>query len=90
MLQNVYVLSHIKVKVFLFTGPCDPLSWWGQSLQSQPISAYAFPGPCNYFPTPSTVLPSCSTPLGQSFQRGIIRPVAKLSQKHQQLWDAQV
>lgn len=85
-----YVVSHIKVKVSYFTGPCDPLSWWGQSQQTQAISTYAFPGSYNYFPTPTLVMPSCSTSLGQSFIRGIIKPPVKLSQKHQQLWDAQV
>ncbi|KAH0995966.1 hypothetical protein GBA52_019830 [Prunus armeniaca] len=71
-----------------FPGPCDP-SWWGQGQgQAQhPLCTYAFPG--GYFTSAPALPPSCTTPLGQSFQKGIIRPPTKLSQKHQQLWDAQ-
>lgn len=69
------------------TGPCDPLSWWSQA-QAQPPCTYAFPG--GYFSSPPASLSSCSTAIGQIFQKGIIRPPANLSQKHQQLWDAQV
>ncbi|KAH7520362.1 uncharacterized protein LOC107424980 [Ziziphus jujuba] len=72
-----------------FPGPCDPLCWWSQAQQSQPICTYAFPGAYNYFPTPPIMVPSCSASLGHSSQRGIIKPPAKLSQKHQLLWDAQ-
>ncbi|KAG5241071.1 Cys-Gly metallodipeptidase DUG [Salix suchowensis] len=35
-------------------------------------------------------MPGSATSLLQSFQRGIIRTPGKLSQKHQQLWDAQL
>ncbi|XP_062120285.1 uncharacterized protein LOC133834625 [Humulus lupulus] len=72
-------------------GACDPLSLWsqGQAQQSQPLCTYAFPGTYNYFSTPPSVLPSSSTSPGQAIQRGLIRPTAKLSQKHQILWDAQ-
>ncbi|KAK9949250.1 hypothetical protein M0R45_004783 [Rubus argutus] len=68
-------------------GPCDPLSWWSQAQAQQPLCTYAFPG--GYFSSPPASLPSCSTAIGQIFQKGSIRPPANLSQKHQQLWDAQ-
>ncbi|PON92137.1 hypothetical protein TorRG33x02_119560 [Trema orientale] len=70
-------------------GPCDPLSLWGQAQQPQPPCTYAFPGTCNYFSSTPSITPSSSASSGQFFQRGIIRPPIKLSQKHQQLWDAQ-
>ncbi|KAF4351827.1 hypothetical protein F8388_005105 [Cannabis sativa] len=76
-------------------GPCDPLSLWGQgqgqgqAQQSQPLCTYAFPGTYNYFPSPPSVMLNSSTSTGQVIQRGVIKTTAKLSQKHQQLWDAQ-
>ncbi|XP_059439469.1 uncharacterized protein LOC132172054 [Corylus avellana] len=73
-----------------FPGPWDHSSWWGQAQQSQSPSTYAFPGACGFFSLQPPPMPSCAASLGQQFfQRGIIRPPAKLSQKHQQLWDAQ-
>ncbi|KAK0605727.1 hypothetical protein LWI29_030089 [Acer saccharum] len=72
-----------------FPGPWDSSSWYAQSQQLQPSSMYTLPGGNGYFsPVPPT-LPGCSASVGQSCQRGIIRPMVKLSQKHQQLWEAQ-
>lgn len=72
-----------------FPGPWDHSSWWGQTQQSQPPCSYSFPGAYGFFSLQSPPMPSCTSSLGQFFQRGMIRPPAKLSQKHQQLWDAQ-
>ncbi|KAL5755180.1 hypothetical protein ACOSP7_023400 [Xanthoceras sorbifolium] len=72
-----------------FPGPWDPSPWYAQSQQLQPSSMYTFPGGYGYFSPVPPLLPGCSASLGQSFQRGIIRPTVKLSQKHQQLWEAQ-
>ena len=83
-------LSYIYFKIeALFAGPWDPSSWLGQIQQLQPPYAYNFPGSLNYCSTTPTV-PNCLTSVEHSFQRGIIRPPGKLSQKHQQLWEAQV
>ncbi|KAI4315117.1 hypothetical protein L6164_027963 [Bauhinia variegata] len=71
-----------------FPGPWDPSSWLGQIYQSQSPYAYSFPGPLSYTSaTPG--MHGCLPSVEHSFQRGIIRPPAKLSQKHQQLWEAQ-
>ncbi|XP_062005385.1 uncharacterized protein LOC133722515 [Rosa rugosa] len=70
-----------------FPGSCDSLSWWNQAQAPQPLCTYAFPGGC--ISSPPASLPSCSATLGQTFEKGIIRPPAKLSKKHQQLWDVQ-
>ncbi|XP_004289381.1 PREDICTED: uncharacterized protein LOC101304044 [Fragaria vesca subsp. vesca] len=67
-----------------FPGTCDSSSWWNQAQAPQHLCTYAFPGS-----SPPASLPSCSTALGQAVGKGIIRPPAKLSNKHQQLWDAQ-
>jgi len=80
----------MKEAIFLVTGPWDHSSWWGQAQQSQSPCTYAFPGAYGSFSLQPPPMPSCAASLGQFFQRGIIRPPAKLSQKHQQLWDAQV
>ncbi|KAA8531509.1 hypothetical protein F0562_006138 [Nyssa sinensis] len=69
-----------------YPGPWDPSSWWGQP---QTPSTYTFPGACNYFSSPSQPVSGCSAAAAESFQKGIIRPPPKLSQKHQQLWEAQ-
>lgn len=87
---NVYIIIHMKVEIFLLIGPLDSSSWFPQGQQLQ--------FPCTYnglggYVYASAVPPSplsCSASLGQPFQRGIIRPLAKISQKHQQLWEAQV
>ncbi|XP_058006230.1 uncharacterized protein LOC110642271 isoform X1 [Hevea brasiliensis] len=72
-----------------FPGPWDPSSWWGQIQPSQPPSNYLFPGAYGYSSLQTPTVPDYSASLGQSSQRGIIRPPAKLSQKHQQLWESQ-
>ncbi|KAK2656720.1 hypothetical protein Ddye_009772 [Dipteronia dyeriana] len=72
-----------------FPGPWDSSSWYAQSQQLQPSNMYTLPGGNGYFSPVSPALPGCSASVGQSFQRGIIRPTVKLSQKHQQLWEAQ-
>lgn len=76
-------------EALLFTGTCDSSSWWNQAQAQaqapQPLCTYAFPGS-----SPPASLPSCSTALGQAVGKEFIRPPAKLSNKHQQLWDAQV
>ncbi|KAI9165585.1 hypothetical protein LWI28_016928 [Acer negundo] len=72
-----------------FPGPWDSSSWYAQSQQLQPSSMYTLPGGNGYFSPVPPALPGCSASVGQSFQRGIIRPMVKLSQKHQQLWEAQ-
>lgn len=73
-------------EALLFTGTCDSSSWWNQAQAQapQPLCTYAFPGS-----SPPASLPSCSTALGQAIGKGT-SPAAKLSNKHQQLWDAQV
>lgn len=78
------------VEFFLVIGPWDSSSWYAQSQQLQPSSMYTLPGGNGYFSPVPPALPGCSASIGQSFQRGIIRPMVKLSQKHQQLWEAQV
>ncbi|KAL4644500.1 hypothetical protein ACB092_02G169300 [Castanea dentata] len=60
-----------------FPGTWDPSHFWGQAQQSQSPCTYNVSGAYGYNSLP------------QSFQRGIIRPEAKLPQKHQKLWDAQ-
>ncbi|KAL5556720.1 hypothetical protein UlMin_038956 [Ulmus minor] len=70
-----------------FPGPCDAMSWWGQAQQAQQLCSLAFPG--GYISSTPSLVPGSLTSPGQFLQRGVIRPPAKLSQKHQQLWDAQ-
>ncbi|WCJ32067.1 hypothetical protein M5689_013511 [Euphorbia peplus] len=65
-------------------GPWDPSSWWGR-----PPLAYAFPGSYSQVSQHHPMTPPCSTPSEQSSERGIIKPLAKLSQKHLQPWEAQ-
>lgn len=77
-----------EVGSFWLTGPWNPSSWWVQQQQSIPPFTYTNPGACGYFSSPS--VPGCSAASAPSSQRGIIQPPAKLSQKHQQLWEAQV
>ncbi|KAK7309126.1 hypothetical protein RJT34_05616 [Clitoria ternatea] len=71
-----------------FPGPWDPSSCLGQLYQIQHPYVYGFPGAIN-FPSATPAMPGCVSSGEQSSQRGISRPHAKLSQKHQQLWDAQ-
>ncbi|MCL7025939.1 hypothetical protein MKW94_028920 [Papaver nudicaule] len=70
-----------------FSGLWDPASWWGQAQQSQP--PYTFLGPYGYFQSAPTVFPETLITFGGPNQRGIIQPSAKLSKKHQLMWDAQ-
>ncbi|OMO56370.1 hypothetical protein CCACVL1_26591 [Corchorus capsularis] len=72
-----------------FPGPWDPSSCWGHGQQSQPSFNCTFPGAYGYFSSAPPPTPNCSVTFGESSQRGIIRPTVKLSQKHQQLWEAQ-
>eukprot|EP00261_Vitis_vinifera_P017693 XP_010647477.1 PREDICTED: uncharacterized protein LOC104878599 [Vitis vinifera] len=72
-----------------FPGPWDPSSWWCQTQQLQPACTYAYPGACSYFSSQPPPLPGCSATVEQHFQRGTIQLPAKLSQKHQQLWESQ-
>lgn len=79
------------MELFLLTGPnWDSSSWCVQGQQPQLPCTYTSPGGYGYVSPMSPPMPSCLPSAGQSFQRGIIRPMAKLSQKHQQLWEAQV
>lgn len=87
----MHELSHIyNGGVFMLIGPWDPSSWWAHGQQSQPSFNYTSPGGYGYFSSAPPAMPNCSATFGESSQRGIIRPTAKLSQKHQQLWEAQV
>ncbi|RZC44323.1 hypothetical protein C5167_037277 [Papaver somniferum] len=70
-----------------FSGTWDPASWWGQPQQSHP--PYTFPGPYGYFQLAPPVFPETPVTFGGSNQRGIIQPSAKLSKKHQLMWDSQ-
>ncbi|OMP01733.1 hypothetical protein COLO4_11651 [Corchorus olitorius] len=72
-----------------FPGHWDPSSCWGHGQQSQPSFNCTFPGAYGYFSSPPPLMPNCSATFAESSQRGIIRPTVKLSQKHQQLWEAQ-
>ncbi|KAH9712473.1 hypothetical protein KPL71_020065 [Citrus sinensis] len=67
----------------------DSSSWCVQGQQPQLPCTYTSPGGYGYVSPMSPPMPSCLPSAGQPFQRGIIRPMAKLSQKHQQLWEAQ-
>ncbi|KAL9378684.1 hypothetical protein Peur_030019 [Populus x canadensis] len=61
------------------------------SLGYQFVCPYPFfPGLCGYVRSQPPNVPGSATSLLESFQRGIIRTPEKLSQKHQQLWDAQI
>ncbi|KAK8498947.1 hypothetical protein V6N13_028969 [Hibiscus sabdariffa] len=72
-----------------FPGPWEPSSWWTLGQQTQPSFNYTFPASYACFSSEPPPMTNCSATFGESSQRGIIRPIAKLSQKHQQLWDAQ-
>ncbi|XVF15360.1 hypothetical protein REPUB_Repub09cG0145500 [Reevesia pubescens] len=71
-----------------FPGPWDPSSWWAHGQQSHPSFNY-FPGAYGCFSAAPPPMSNCSATFEGSSQRGIIQPMAKLSQKHQQLWEAQ-
>ncbi|ERN14216.1 hypothetical protein AMTRI_Chr13g90150 [Amborella trichopoda] len=72
-----------------FPGPWDPSTWWGQP---QTQSPYVYPPPPHpppyvYLPPPHPMTEGSA--VVQPYQRGVIRPPAGLSQKHQRLWEAQ-
>ncbi|KAJ7952688.1 Receptor kinase [Quillaja saponaria] len=69
-------------------GTWDPSSWLGHNHQLHPPYSCSFPGTIGYSSAPQA-MPSCLDSTRHTFQKGIIRPPAKLSQKHQQLWEAQ-
>ncbi|KAE9606837.1 hypothetical protein Lalb_Chr09g0323801 [Lupinus albus] len=71
-----------------FPGPCNPSSWLGQMQQLQYSYAYNFPGAPG-FSSATPTMPTCSTSGKQTSESGSIKPTAKLSQKHQKLWEAQ-
>ncbi|XVE86936.1 hypothetical protein DITRI_Ditri18aG0075200 [Diplodiscus trichospermus] len=72
-----------------FPGTWDPSSWWAHGQQSQPPFSYTFPEAYGYFSSAPPPMPNGPATFEESSQRGIIRPTTKLSQKHQQLWEAQ-
>ncbi|GMJ03883.1 hypothetical protein HRI_004057500 [Hibiscus trionum] len=72
-----------------FPGPWEPSSWWTHSQQTQPSFNYTFPGSYSCFSSEPPPPNNCSATFGESSQRGIIQTMGKLSQKHQQLWEAQ-
>jgi len=73
----------------LFTGPWDPSSYMAQLYQMQYPYIHSFPGALN-FSSATPRVPNCLTSGEHSSQIGNITPPSKLSQKHQQLWEAQV
>ncbi|GLU20189.1 hypothetical protein SLE2022_364000 [Rubroshorea leprosula] len=78
-LQVPNLCYHVGYPYSGLPGPWDPTPW-AHSQQSQPSCTHSFPGAYGYFSSPS---------LMKTSQRGIIRPTTKLSQKHQELWEAQ-
>ncbi|RDX65751.1 hypothetical protein CR513_55565, partial [Mucuna pruriens] len=66
----------------------DPSSYMAQLYQMQHPYVYSVPGALS-FSSATPRVPDCLASGESSFQRGIIRPHAKLSQKHHQLWEAQ-
>ncbi|KAJ8765489.1 hypothetical protein K2173_014611 [Erythroxylum novogranatense] len=69
--------------------PWDPMSWGTHSQQSQPTLPCTLPGAYGNFSAQLSAMHGCSASSGQPSQRGAIRPSAKLSQKHHQLWETQ-
>lgn len=75
----------------LTTGPWYPSTLWGQPQQSHPPYSLHYPacaGGYGYFGAPQPLFDSSLS--GQPHQSGIIALAAKLSQKHRQMWEAQV
>ncbi|XP_058081361.1 uncharacterized protein LOC131229419 isoform X2 [Magnolia sinica] len=73
-----------------FPGPWYPPSLWGQPQQPQPPYSLHYPactGGYDHFAVPPPASESLS--FGQPHQRGIMQLQAKLSQKHQRIWEAQ-
>ncbi|CAJ1929115.1 unnamed protein product [Sphenostylis stenocarpa] len=70
--------------------PCswDPSSYMAQLYQMQHPYVHSFPSAPN-FSSATPNVPDCLASGENSSHRGNIRPPAKLSQKHQQLWEAQ-
>lgn len=77
---------HVNHPYSGFSGPWDPSPWWAYTQQPQPSCAYNFPPGAH---GPFTHQASLTATFGESLARGTIRPKAKLSQKHQELWEAQ-
>ncbi|KAK7367656.1 hypothetical protein VNO80_09672 [Phaseolus coccineus] len=71
-----------------FPGPWDPSSYMAQLYQMQHPYIHSFPGALN-FSSATRKVSNCLASGEHSSQIGNIRPSSKLSQKHQQLWEAQ-
>ncbi|ESW28672.1 hypothetical protein PHAVU_002G008000 [Phaseolus vulgaris] len=71
-----------------FPCPWDPSSYMAQLYQMQYPYIHSFPGALN-FSSATPRVPNCLTSGEHSSQIGNITPPSKLSQKHQQLWEAQ-
>ncbi|KAJ1414584.1 hypothetical protein SESBI_18834 [Sesbania bispinosa] len=79
---------HVGYTFPSFPGPGDSSSFLAQMHQLQHPYVHNFPGALG-FSSATPWMPGCLASGEHAFQRGIIRPPAKLSQKHQQLWEAQ-
>ncbi|KAG5070009.1 hypothetical protein AAZX31_01G184000 [Glycine max] len=66
----------------------DPPSYMAQLYQMQHPYVFSFPGAPN-FSSATPKVPDRLASVEHSSQNGIMRPPSKLSQKHQQLWEAQ-
>lgn len=73
----------------MFTDSWNPSSYMAQLYQMQHPYVFSFPGAPN-FSSATPKVPDCLASGEHSSQKGIMRPPSKLSQKHQQLWEAQV
>jgi len=73
----------------LFSGSWDPSSYRAQLYQMQHPYVHSFPGVLDISSATSKV-PDCLASGEHSSQIGTIRQLSELSQKHQQLWEAQV
>lgn len=67
----------------MYIGPWD--LWWAHNPYPPPFP-YLFPGYGNGYPCP----PPPPVPSVGANQRGLIKPPSGLSQKHIQIWEAQV
>ncbi|KAG4973119.1 hypothetical protein JHK87_029940 [Glycine soja] len=71
-----------------FPNSWNPSSYMAQLYQMQHPYVFSFPGAPN-FSSATPKVPDCLASGEHSSQKGIMRPPSKLSQKHQQLWEAQ-
>ncbi|CAL0314359.1 unnamed protein product [Lupinus luteus] len=79
---------HVGYQLPGFPCPCNSSSWLGHMQQfDHSYCAYNSSGAPGF--SSATTMPSCSTSGKQSYEGGTIKQTAKLSQKHQQLWEAQ-